>query len=138
MTPVTMLPALLWWLLWTRSCSKPSDIVDDVADDEEEPARNGQVYGHHFAHRIVFGVLGVLPEEPIGRKQHQPDRGDMLLEIEKALRLPIAHLLDRYPDIDAILGVDPRAHDERQDPQDAHRRGIGRSGHGAEARDEAR
>src|SRR5215475_4613448 len=107
MPPARIWPALLsWWFRWTCSSGEPPGVVEHVADDEEEPACDAQHDGHHLAGRVVFGVLGILPEVPIGRQQHQADRRDVLLEVEEALRLPIAGLLDRDADVDPILGVD--------------------------------
>src|SRR5258708_28297131 len=107
-----------------------------MAENKEEPAGDSKVYGHYFACRIVLWVVGVLPEKPVSREERQPDRRDMLLEIEEALRFPIAGLFDRDPDVDAILGVDVRAHDECEDPQTANRRGVTSCGHRTEARHE--
>ena len=75
---------MLWCSLWTCSYEPPR-VVEDVADDEQKPARDGQINRHHLACRVVFRVLGVLPEEPVGRKEHQADGRDMLLEIEEAV-----------------------------------------------------
>ena len=75
------------------SCEPPR-VVQNVADDEEEPARDAQDDCDHLAGRVVFRLLRVLPEEPVGRQQHQANRCDMLLEIEEALRLPVAGLLN--------------------------------------------
>src|SRR5207253_9346541 len=53
----------LWWLRWTCSCEPPS-VIEDVADDEEEPAGDAQDHRHHLAGGVVFRILRVLPEEP--------------------------------------------------------------------------
>src|SRR5262249_43699624 len=65
------------------------------------------------------------------------DRRDMLLEIEEALRLPVAGLLDRDADVDAILGVDERAYEECEHPENADGGGVAGCGYRAKARDEA-
>src|SRR5262245_58767098 len=114
-----MLPALLcWWLRWTCSW-EPTGVVEYVTDNEEEPAGDAKDHRQHPARGVVFRILGVLPEEPIGRKEHQADRRDMLLEIEEALRLPISSLLNGDADVGAILDVDVRAHDEGEDQNHA-------------------
>src|ERR1700730_12753852 len=136
MTPIMKREELVRWVMWHCSLAEPPDIVEDVADNKEEPARDRQVHGHHFACRIVLWVQRVLPEKPVSREERQPDRRDMLLEIEEALRFPIAGLFDRDTDVDAILGVDVRAHDECEDPQNANRRSVTGCGHRTEARHE--
>src|SRR5882724_11536524 len=110
MSPLRFSPARLW-LCWSCSCESPG-VIQNVTDDEEEPARDAQEDCQHLACRVVFRVLRVLPEEPVGRQQHQTDRRDMLLEIEEALGLPVAGLLNGNADIGAILDVDVRSQDE--------------------------
>jgi hypothetical protein len=79
--------------------------------------------------------MRVLPEVPVDRQQAESDGRDMLLQLEEALRLPVAGLLDRDSDVDAVLGVDPGAEDEGENPQNADGCGIAGSRHGTEARD---
>src|SRR4051795_3687706 len=94
-----------WWLCW--SCSyEPPGVIQNVTDDEKEPARDAEEDCQHLARRVVFRVLRVLPEEPVGRQQHQANRCDVLLEIEEALRLPVAGLLNGDADIGPVLDVD--------------------------------
>ena len=107
------------------------------------PTRN--MYQHMAASVTVSHLRGlsysrvarVLPEIPVDRQQPEPDRGKMLLQLEHALRLPEPLLLDRDAHVDAVLGVDPAAEDEGDDPQHADRGGIARALHRAKARDEA-
>jgi hypothetical protein len=78
-------------------------VVEDVANDEQEPGRHAQKQRHHLACGVVFRVLGVLPKVPVGWKQYQADGRDVLLEVEKSLRLPIAVLLNRNANVGAVL-----------------------------------
>src|SRR5215471_4883988 len=126
-------PARLWWLCWSCSCEPPS-VVEDVADDEQEPGRDAEDHRHHLACRVVFSFLRVLPEEPVGWKEHEPNRRDMFLEVEEALRLPISALLNGDTDVDAIFGIDVRAHDEGENPHHAHRRRVASCRHRTKAR----
>ena len=41
----------------------------------------------------------------------------------------LGELLDRNADVDAILGIDPAAEDENENPQHAHGSGIARARH---------
>ncbi len=108
-----------------------------MADQEQEPAHPGDQHGQRLAGGVVFLCLCILPQEPVGGEGDQPEGGDMLLQVEEALRLPVASLLDRDAHIDAVFGVDPGAHDEGEHPQHADRRGIARAVDAAEAGDEA-
>src|SRR5262245_8348743 len=124
------------WSWWSCSCSKPSDVVDDMPDDEAEPDYGGEQHGQPLAHAVVLRVAGILPEVPVRRQNPHADGDRVLLDFKEALRLPVARLFDRDAHIDAVLGVDPRAHDKGDNPQDAHRGGITRRRHRAEAVDE--
>src|SRR5262249_8090125 len=103
------LPMLSW-----LSCSSPISphIVDEVTDDEDDPAQRREHDREPFAPGVKVGVARILPEVPVGRKQPHSDGGGMLLQLKEALRLPEARLLDRDADLDAVLGVDPRSEDE--------------------------
>src|SRR5436190_15611733 len=109
-----------------------------MAHEEEEPAHDRQQHSYHFAGSVVLRVLSVLPEVPVGWKEPQAEHGDVLLEIKETLRFPKTGLLDRNSDVDAILGVDERAHDERQYPQEADCGGVAGRWHCTEARHETR
>src|ERR1700704_5180884 len=108
-----------------------------MADDKQEPARDRQIHSHHLARGVIFRVRSILPEEPVSWKKRQTEGRHMLLEIEEALRFPVAGLLDWDADVDAILGVDIRAHDEREYPEKADCRGVAGRRHRTEARHES-
>jgi len=84
------------------SCEAPR-VVQDVTNNEEKPARDAQDDCHRLACGIEFRILGVLPEVRIGWKDDETDGRDVLLEIEEPLRLPMSGLLNRNPDLGAIL-----------------------------------
>jgi hypothetical protein len=107
-----------------------------VADEEIEPADEGEQGGDRFAHAVIFRIVDVLPDVPVDRKKTEAERGGMLLQFEEALCFPVAGLLDRDADIDAVLGVDPSPHQERQDPEDTDRGGVAGRRNGAKARHE--
>src|SRR5262245_5056957 len=106
-----------------------------MADEEAEPHYAGEDDGHPFACTVVLRIAGVLPEEPIRRQKSEADGYHVLLQLKEALRLPEPGLLDRDADVDAILDVDPRTHDEGDHPQHADRGGVTGRRHGAEAVD---
>src|SRR5262245_26839679 len=119
--------------MWSCSRSKPPDIIDDMTNQEAEPDDRREQYGQPLARTVVLRVASILPEVPIRGENPHADGDGMLLELEEALRLPEAGLLDRDPDVDAKLGVDPCPHDEGEDPENTYRRGIAGRRHRAEA-----
>src|SRR3954469_8902060 len=130
MTSTSM--ASRWWC----SRSEPPDIIEDVADEEIEPADEGEQGGDRFAHAVIFRIVDVLPDVPVDRKKTEAERGSMLLELEEALGFPVAGLLDRNAHVDAVLGVDPSSHQERQDPEDTDRGSVAGRRNGAKPRHE--
>src|ERR1700741_2743811 len=104
-----------------------------MADDEDEPAHDAKQNRGARAGSVIFRVFRILPQVPIDRENTQTERSEMLLQLEKALRLPEAGLLDRNANVDPVLGVDERPQDERDNPEDTDGGGVGRPGDRAEA-----
>src|ERR1051326_6918785 len=105
---MTMWIASFWARLWCSLC-EASGIVEDVADDEEEPDRDGGHQGHPLAGVVI---LRIFPKVPISGQQDQADRRDMLLEVKESSGLVIMPGLERYPDGDTILRINVRADQE--------------------------
>src|SRR5260370_5787848 len=74
---------------------------------------------------------GLPPEIPIGRKEAQAHRDDMLFEFEGADSPKVAEFLHRNSDVGAVLDVNPRAHERLEYVDDGDQGGVGRCRHRA-------
>jgi hypothetical protein len=92
------------------------DVVQDVSDEKAPPDDEGKDQGQGGGGRLggFVGIL-LLPTNPVGRRQRQPDGDEMLLKIEESKGLPMAGALQSRSNGNAETQV----HDSTQ--QRAHR-----------------
>jgi hypothetical protein len=86
----------------------------------------------------MFFGLGLLPKIPIGRKQAQAHRCNMLFEFKPSDSPKVAEFLHRYSDVGAVLDVNPRAHEHLENVEDHDQRGVGCRWHGTAINELAR
>src|SRR5262245_35861188 len=97
------------------SCPEPSDVVQDMSDQKTPPDDEGKDRGHGNSRSRGFVSTRLPPAHPVRQQECQPDRDEMLLEVEQAERRPLAGALQLGSDVDAEVQV----HDPAQQCRDS-------------------
>src|SRR6476660_3485105 len=86
-----------------------SDVVHDMSDQKAPPDDEGKDRGQGGSRSRGFVGTRLPPANPVSRQECQPDRDEMLLEVEEAERRPLAGALQLGPDVDAKVQVQDSA-----------------------------
>src|SRR3984893_13986776 len=77
----------------------------------------------------MFRGLRLPPKIPIGRKETQAHRYDVLFEFEGSDGPKVAEFLHRNSDVSAVLDINPRAHERLEHVEDHDQGRVGRCRH---------
>ena len=65
-----------------RNISHPSDVVEDVPNEETSPDKKGQEQNDNLARPDMSGIKGLPPEKPIGGQKPQRETDQMFFHLE--------------------------------------------------------